>query len=131
MKRGWASGRLNFSVAIRPLTRCSAMGAGPNSAGGEFSPSRVETSEGTLLFFSSPDAGGLQDIYVSQMRSDGTFAPGAPIAGLNLAGSHDQMPNVSRDGLEMVFASDRTGGAGMFDISSARVSPRRTLGGRR
>ena len=50
------------------------------------------------------------------MRSDGTFAPGAPIAGLNLAGSQDQMPNVSRDGLEMVFASDRTGGAGMFDI---------------
>ena len=38
---------------------CSATGAGPNSAGGEFSPSRVETNEGTLLFFSSPGAGGL------------------------------------------------------------------------
>ena len=26
------------------------------------------------------------------------------------------MPNVSRDGLEMVFASDRAGGAGAMDI---------------
>lgn len=95
---------------------CSATGAGPNSAGGEFSPSLVETSAGTLLFYSSPGAGGLQDIYVSQMRLDGTFAPGTPVAELNLAGFNDQMPNVSRDGLEMVFASDRTGGAGLFDI---------------
>ena len=95
---------------------CSATGAGPNSAGGEFSPSRVETNEGTLLFFSSPGAGGLQDIYVSQMRSDGTFAPGTAVAGLNTTGFNDQMPNVSRDGLEMVFASDRIGGAGLFDI---------------
>ena len=95
---------------------CSATGAGPNSAGGEFSPSWVETNEGTLLFFSSPGAGGLQDIYVSQRRSDGTFAPGTAVAGLNTAGFNDQMPNVSRDGLEMVFASDRTGGAGLFDI---------------
>ena len=106
-KRGWET-PVNLG--------CSATGAGPNSAGGEFSPSLVETDAGTLLFFSSPGAGGLQDIYVSQMRPDGTFAPGAPVAGLNLAGANDQMPNVSRDGLEMVFASDRTGGAGAFDI---------------
>jgi hypothetical protein len=95
---------------------CASTGAGPNSAGGEFSPSLVETAHGTLLYFSSPGAGGLQDIYVSQMRPDGTFAPGAPVSELNLAGFNDQMPNVSRDGLEMVFASDRTGGAGLFDI---------------
>lgn len=95
---------------------CAATGAGPNSAGGEFSPSLVETAEGTLLYFSSPGAGGLQDVYVSQMRPDGTFAPGAPVAELNTVGFNDQMPNVSRDGLEMVFASDRTGGSGLFDI---------------
>jgi hypothetical protein len=95
---------------------CAATGAGPNSAGGEFSPSLVETAEGTLLYFSSPGTGGLQDVYVSQMRPDGTFAPGTAVAELNTAGFNDQMPNVSRDGLEMVFASDRTGGAGMFDI---------------
>jgi hypothetical protein len=92
--------------------------AGPNTAGGEFSPSLVETDEGTMLFYSSPGTGGLQDIYVSEMRSDGTFAAGVPVTGVNvnLAGAHDQMPNVGRDGLEMVFASNRGGGAGSFDI---------------
>ena len=95
---------------------CSATGAGPNSAGGEFSPSLVETAEGIMLFYSGPGAGGLQDIYVSAMRSDGSFAPGTPVAELNTAGFNDQMPNVSRDGLEMVFASNRTGTFGAFDI---------------
>lgn len=95
---------------------CSATGAGPNSAGGEFSPSLVETAQGTLLYFSSPGQGGLQDIYVSLQRPDGSFAPGTPVSEVNLPGFHDQMPNVSRDGLEMVFVSDRTGGAGSFDV---------------
>jgi hypothetical protein len=95
---------------------CSATGAGPNSAGGEFSPSLVETDEGTLLYYSSPGASGLQDIYVSQMRADGTFAPGTQITELNTVGFNDQMPNVTRDGLEMVFASDRGGAATSFDI---------------
>lgn len=92
--------------------------AGPNTSGGEFSPSLVETDEGTMLFYSSPGTNALQDIYVSEMNPDGTFTAGVPIAGLNVnrADAHDQMPNVSRDGLEMVFASNRGGGAGSFDI---------------
>jgi hypothetical protein len=94
---------------------CSAAGAGPNSAGGEFSPSLVETAQGTFLYYSSPGAGGLQDIYVSAMQADGTFAPGTPVAGINTA-STDQMPNVRRDGLEMVFVSDRHGAAGQLDV---------------
>lgn len=95
---------------------CAATGAGPNTAGGEFSPSLVETAAGVMLFYSSPGVGGLQDIHVSLMRPDGTFAPGSPVAELNTAGHNDQMPNVTRDGLEMVFASDRPGGAGLLDI---------------
>jgi len=96
---------------------CDATGDGPNFVGGEFSPSVVETDTDTLLFFSSPgnDGGTDQDIYVSVMRADRTFAPATQVAELNTAGN-DQMPNVSRDGLEMVFASDRAGGAGGFDI---------------
>ena len=92
--------------------------AGPNTAGGEFSPSLVETDEGTMLFYSSSGTNGFQDIHVSEMLPDGTFTAGVPVAGVdvNLAGAHDQMPNVSRDGLEMVFASNRGGGAGSFDI---------------
>lgn len=95
---------------------CSATGAGPNSAGGEFSPSLVETAQGTFLYYSSPGAGGLQDIYVSALRADGTFAPGTLVPGINTAASIDQMPNVRRDGLEMVFVSDRHGPAGQLDV---------------
>lgn len=93
---------------------CTATGDGPNSAGGEFSPSLVETAQGTMLFYSGPGAGG-QDLYVSVRRPDGTFAPGTPVAELN-TGYADQMPNVTRDGLEMVFVSDRPGGAGQLDV---------------
>jgi hypothetical protein len=98
---------------------CTATGDGPNFAGGEFSPSIVETETGTLLFFSSTGLDGLdQDIYVSVMRADGSFGPGSLVDELSTA-ANDQMPNVSRDGLEIVFASDRTGGSGAFDIWTA------------
>ena len=102
---------------------CAASGAGPNYAGGEFSPSIVETATGTILFYSSAAPGGsLQDIYSSTMRADGTFGPGTAIPELNTA-SNDQMPNVSRDGLEMVFSSDRPGTAGGMDVyRSTRAS---------
>lgn len=98
---------------------CAATGAGPNFAGGEFSPSLVETAEGVLLFFSSsgPDPAHDQDIYVSRQRADGSFAPATPVAELNTA-AHDQMPNVSRDGLEIVFSSTR-GGLGGQDVYTA------------
>lgn len=96
---------------------CNATGDGPNFAGGEFSPSVVETDQGTLLFFSSTgnDGGTDQDIYVTQMRADGSFGPATLVAELSTAGN-DQMPNVSRDGLEMVFVSDRAGGFGALDV---------------
>jgi hypothetical protein len=99
---------------------CQATGDGPNFAGGEFSPSIVETDAGTLLFFSSPgnDGGTDQDIYVSTMQADGTFGPPTIVAELNTA-ANDQMPNVSRDGLEIVFASDLGNTPGMFDIWTA------------
>ena len=90
---------------------------GPNFAGGEFSPSLVETDQGVLLYYSSSGTSPTddQDIYVSTMAADGTFGPGALVPELNTA-AHDQMPNVSRDGLEIVFATDRPGTAGGMDI---------------
>jgi hypothetical protein len=94
---------------------------GPNTSGAEFSPSLVETDHGVELYFSSgvPNVAGTQDIYVSRQRADGTFGPGEPVTELNLAAHDDQMPNVSRDGLEIVFASNRPGGAGTFDVYTA------------
>lgn len=83
---------------------------GPNTAGAEFSPSLVETGIGTFLFFSSngyPDSQG-QDIYMSQVLDDGTVLPGQRIAELSTS-ADDRMPNVSKDGLEIVFSSNRAG----------------------
>jgi hypothetical protein len=99
---------------------CQATGAGPNFVGQEFSPSVVESAQGTLLYFSSPgnDGGTDQDIYVSTMRADGTFRPATRVDELSTA-ANDQMPNVSRDGLEMVFASDQGNTPGSFDIWTA------------
>ena len=95
---------------------CDANGSGPNFAGGEFSPSLIETDEGTFLYFSSTGSDGLdQDIYVTRQGADGSFGPAAMVAELSTA-ANDQMPNVSRDGLELVFASDRAGGFGALDV---------------
>ncbi|HJT97156.1 MAG TPA: hypothetical protein VJ696_02490 [Rhodanobacteraceae bacterium] len=84
---------------------------GPNTPGAEFSPSRVQTAEGTFLFFSSngyPDSQG-QDIYMSEMLDDGTVTAGVRVEELSTA-ADDRMPNVRADGLEIVFSSNRTGG---------------------
>jgi WD40-like Beta Propeller Repeat len=96
---------------------------GPNGPGTEYGPSLVETEAGTLLFFSS---GGLvgtntQDIYVSRQRADGGFGSPEPVTGLNSA-FDDAMPNVRKDGLEIVFTSNRPGGQGAFDVYSSTRS---------
>ena len=101
---------------------CAATGAGPNFPGGEFSPSLVETDAGTFLYFSSSGFDlGDQDIYVSAMRSDGTFAPATAVAELNTA-ANDQMPNVSRDGREIVFVNDAAGNFDVFTSTRASAS---------
>lgn len=90
---------------------------GPNTPGYEFSPSLVETAQGTMLFFSSngyPDSQG-HDIYVSRVLDDGTVLPGQRVAELSTP-YDDRMPNVRKDGLEIVFSSTRPGTAGSHDI---------------
>lgn len=91
---------------------CAETGDGPNGPGAEFSPGIVKTWRGVFLYYSS-DIGGDQDLYVSKMRHDGSFGPGHPVYGLN-TGSDDRMPTVSRNGLEIVFSSNRDSwGGGM------------------
>ena len=85
---------------------CAEDGEGPNTAGGEFSPSLVEAEGRTFLFFSSTGYTASHDIMVSEMLPDGTFPPGVPVAELNTP-DDDRMPNVSKDGLEIVFSSAR------------------------
>jgi hypothetical protein len=76
--------------------------AGPNSALDEQGPSYVEVDGRKLLYFSSGP-----DIYVSE--KNGSFGPASPVTELNTAFS-DIQPNVRKDGLEVVFASNRRAG---------------------
>ena len=85
---------------------CADRGDGPNTTGAEFSPSLVETAAGTFLYFSS-DVGGNQDIYVSRLGDDGRFVAPTIVAEL-CTPDDDRMPNVSKDGREIVFSSNRT-----------------------
>ena len=108
---------------------CVENGTGPNSAGAEFSPSLVTTNEGTFLYFSST-ASGNHDLYRSRQNRDGSFGLPTPVRELNTE-FDDRMPNVSADGLEIVFSSTRpTDGRGRasfgsFDVYVSRRSSTR------
>lgn len=103
---------------------CIENGTGPNSAAAEFSPSLVQLHDGTYLYFSST-ASGNHDIYRSKQLRNGRFGPPSPVTELNTE-FDDRMPNVSSDGLEVVFSStrpmDAKGAAsfGSFDVFYAR-----------
>jgi len=83
---------------------CAALGEGPNTGGGEFSPSLVKTDDGVFLFFSSNGSGNM-DLFVSEFV-DGHFGPGVRIDELS-TDADGRMPNVSKDGREIVFSSNR------------------------
>lgn len=96
---------------------------GPNTQGTEFSPSVVTNRWGTFLFYSTDYPTGNQDIYVSHQQSDGTFGPGVRLGYPVNTEYDDKQPNVSPDGLEIVFASNRPNASGeqsAFDIFAAR-----------
>jgi hypothetical protein len=103
---------------------CIDDGTGPNSTAAEFSPSLVQLHNGTYLYFSSTSNGN-HDIYRSKQLSNGRFGPPTPVTELNTE-FDDRMPNISSDGLEVVFSStrpvDANGAAsfGSFDVFYAR-----------
>jgi hypothetical protein len=94
---------------------CGAEG-GPNSPLDEQGPSYVESDAGTFLFFSAGP-----DIYASRRGPDGDFGPGVAQAELN-SGASDIQPSVRKDGLEVVFASNRIAEAGQDIWTSTRDS---------
>lgn len=90
---------------------------GPNSALDEQGPSYVH---GQLFFSSSAlPPGSTGELYVSDKTGDMTFGPATAIAELNDPGANDIQPNVRKDGREIVFSSNRVGGAGGQDIWAA------------
>ena len=97
---------------------------GPNTAGFELSPAFFEAGDGnTYLYFSSngyPDSLG-QDIYESRVLADGTVTAGRRVAELSTS-ADDRMPNVRKDGLEIVFSSNRSGSAAQDIHVATRAS---------
>jgi hypothetical protein len=94
------------------------VGCEVNSPAGEASPSLVQQEPGgPALYFSSdrPSELGESNLYVSRFQS-GRFQPATLVPGVNSSGFSDARPNVSRDGRELVFDSNRPGGEGMFDV---------------
>ena len=92
-----------------------SLGSNVNSSTlGEAGPSYFEADGRAFLYFSR----GL-DIYASEQASDGSWGLAAPVAELNSA-FNDNRPNVRKNGLEVVFDSNRTpGGQGGLDIWTA------------
>ena len=88
---------------------------GPNTALDEQGPSYVENDDDAFLFFSSSSAVVPGDIYVSQKLSGWNFGGSTAVSGLN-SPANDIQPNVRKDGLEVVFSSNRDGGLGAQDI---------------
>ena len=91
-----------------------------NSGGEEFSPAYVEENGTNVLYFSSNRAGN-HDIYRSVRSGDGSFAEPVAVTELNTA-ANEFRPNVRKDGREIVFDSDRSGGFGATDIYAATRS---------
>jgi hypothetical protein len=85
---------------------------GPNSALDEQGPSYVQGR----LYFSRSSATVPGELYVSTKVGDMSFAAATAIGELNDASANDIQPNVRKDGREVVFSSNRAGGAGGQDI---------------
>ncbi len=91
---------------------------GPNTEGRELAPSLVYTRRGAYLYYSTNGPNGDQDIHRSRMYWDGSFGPGEPVDGLNTE-FDDQQPNLSLNGREIVFSSNRAG-AGQ-DVYTSKI----------
>jgi WD40-like Beta Propeller Repeat len=110
--------RRNSAGEWRQPRHLACAPAGPNSALDEQGPSYVEAG-GSFLYFSRSSAIVPGDVYVSEKRLDGSFGPATAVAELNDASANDIQPNVRKDGLEVVFSSNRSGTLGGQDIWAA------------
>ena len=100
------------------------LGAGVNSAAGDFGPGYFENDElgVPLLHFASTRPGGMggADLYRSTLQPAGGFGSVVPVAELN-SPQGDFRPSIRADGLEIVFDSNRPAppdptGLGLRDI---------------
>lgn len=86
------------------------LGCQVNSALGEAGPSYFEAGGAAQLYFSSGT-----DIYRSVVQADGSFGLATAVAELNTAASEFR-PNVTKNGLEIVFDANRADTLGGQDL---------------
>ena len=105
----------NFGISrTTPGTAMTAITA-VNSALPEFSPSYVQADGRTFLYFSRGP-----DIFSAELQS-GSWGSVGPVVELNSA-MDDFRPNVRKDGLEIVFDSNRGGQGGQDLYFATRAS---------
>jgi len=113
--------RYNAAHGWSEPERLACAPQGPNTALDEMGPSYVEAGGGARLYYSSSRTaaqGGLVpgDIFVSRVGAGGAFGPGERVSELSDPLANDIQPNVRKDGQELVFSSNRSGGQGSQDI---------------
>ncbi|RYY85228.1 MAG: flagellar motor protein MotB, partial [Chitinophagaceae bacterium] len=82
------------------------------------------TPDGNTLYFTRWTIGEgkkTASIFSSKRDASGWSEP-APVATLNVAGTNTQQPAITPDGKKLLFASDRPGGLGGFDLYSAELN---------
>lgn len=89
---------------------------GPNSPLAEQGPSYLKLDGKALLYFSRSSTSFPGEIYVSKRPAGGSFGPAMPVSALNDATANDIQPNVRKDGLALVFSSNRAGTLGGQDV---------------
>jgi len=82
------------------------------------------TQDGSTMYFSSNRAGGFgnQDIYTSTWTGT-EWAAAVNLGTVINTTDFEQHPTVSGDGTRMIFASDRAGGSGSFDLWQSSFGP--------
>jgi hypothetical protein len=104
------------------------IGSGVNTAANESSPATFNDHRTgrVTLYFDSNRAGGPgpftddlahngNDLYAATLGPDDAFGNAVLIGELSTP-SFDRAPTLRRDGLEIIFASDRPGGVGFLDL---------------
>jgi WD40-like Beta Propeller Repeat len=96
---------------------CAADG-GPNTPFGDLTPALFEDEAGRVLMYFASNRGSSWDHYQTVMKGDDTFGPATPIPVLNSSYS-EQGITVRRDGLEVIFLSDRLRSGGSLNFFTA------------
>ncbi len=115
--RAGGSGLVDIYISTRPNVNDDFGWTAPVNAGTVINTASndymgnlfVDPASGArTLYFNSDRAGGLggNDIYQSTRNADGTFNAPAPVAELN-SSFNEERTTISRDGLEMLFSSNR------------------------